>query len=109
MVSLEGRAPLGYSPSCHCVDSAGSAGSAHSEGSFEDDHGGGQAFGHTASKVTAAKSTFEQYYANLKNETEARGHRYYRRVRLQVPCPVNSVVLVIAEGKCWKRECLRKG
>eukprot|EP00035_Acanthoeca_spectabilis_P034884 m.31367 g.31367 ORF g.31367 m.31367 type:complete len:520 (-) comp6924_c0_seq1:1863-3422(-) len=55
--------------------SAGSAGSAHSEGSFEDDHGGGQAFGHTASKVTAAKSTFEQYYANLKNETEARGHR----------------------------------
>jgi len=55
--------------------SAGSAGSAHSEGSYEDDHGVGAFGGHTASKVTAAKSTFEQYYANLKNETEARGHR----------------------------------
>eukprot|EP00041_Stephanoeca_diplocostata_P015199 m.288505 g.288505 ORF g.288505 m.288505 type:complete len:525 (+) comp19961_c0_seq3:216-1790(+) len=30
---------------------------------------------HTASKVTAAKSSFEQYYANLKIETEARGAR----------------------------------
>jgi hypothetical protein len=45
----------------------------HSDGSCEDEHG--PFGGHTASKVTAAKSTFEQYYANLASETEARGQR----------------------------------
>jgi serine/threonine kinase 38 len=56
--------------------SAASAGSAGSEGSFGDEESLGASFGvHTASKVSAAKSTFEQFYANLKNETEARGQR----------------------------------
>eukprot|EP00036_Acanthoecidae_sp_10tr_P011457 CAMPEP_0182926216 /NCGR_PEP_ID=MMETSP0105_2-20130417/11229_1 /TAXON_ID=81532 ORGANISM="Acanthoeca-like sp., Strain 10tr" /NCGR_SAMPLE_ID=MMETSP0105_2 /ASSEMBLY_ACC=CAM_ASM_000205 /LENGTH=511 /DNA_ID=CAMNT_0025064097 /DNA_START=109 /DNA_END=1644 /DNA_ORIENTATION=+ len=54
--------------------SAGSAGSAQSEGSMGDDDQA--AFeSHTASKVAAAKSTFEQFYANLVSETEARGQR----------------------------------
>eukprot|EP00038_Savillea_parva_P027964 m.62496 g.62496 ORF g.62496 m.62496 type:complete len:501 (-) comp8092_c0_seq1:65-1567(-) len=53
--------------------SAGSAGSLHSEGSCSTDDA---AFGnHTASKVNAAKSMFEQYYSNLSAETDARTQR----------------------------------
>lgn len=51
-----------------------SAGSAGSEGSFGDEDPAACGV-HTASKVTAAKSTFEQFYANLASETEARGQR----------------------------------
>ena len=59
------------------VGSEHSTESRESEGDYGDGDGvAGAAFGgHTASKVTAAKSTFEQFYANLASETQARGIR----------------------------------
>lgn len=56
---------------------------------------------HTASKVTAAKSTFEQYYANLKMETQARGARYNLvqffiiTVELMDPKSLRGIVAVV--------------
>lgn len=55
--------------------SQASAGSVDSRGSRGSDEESPLFRTHTASKVTAAKSTFEQFYANLASETEAREQR----------------------------------